>query len=581
MSAVSIRPANVDVGVDRTTATTVQAELAVSDLLAKKNGKVLMTTSPTSGKVARPQLRHSFLSALYTAYSDHYRLEIRPDDVWLTIMLTFADYVDNHAEQLRKMFVQHDGKVQLLVDCGTASFSSVDWNWAVGKFSDLINQNTQPGVRDWAEPKFSTTTPTDSLIARVALMGALKNYFAYGCYTRCGFPEIVLRGTPADWMLLSSKIAKFQEIGSVTGLHDLTSWYMLLNRVVAKFAAAVTVGEVDRDFWMSAIDRSSGSGKDTISGWSLVFTPFKKGQWNLRPLNNIATGWHFGDIETSELVNARSVEVPVKFNDNGTMHDVYLCAGAYVNAFEPATGTIRASFDFALVEVPTGTIQDVFDWRDPRVKPISAPRVAEVTSFEVMPQPRLSRNAMRPERNQPVVATPELVDQVLAAQMRNMAMAVRARQLMSFPRTADVRGLHSHTLSYTNHTLSLMVACNMCMGRGFAVSYRCDGCDYDLCIDCFTLNYNPQPVTIDPHIVGNPANPPGPAPGYDVYGLPRVAPAEAVIIRSLHPDPLIRMTFANGHTCDVCRTTPIMKGWRCPGCDFDVCHQCMTRQVSE
>jgi len=42
-------------------------------------------------------------------------VKITPDDVWLTIMLYFSSYVNNNAEQLRKAFVTHEAKKQLVV----------------------------------------------------------------------------------------------------------------------------------------------------------------------------------------------------------------------------------------------------------------------------------------------------------------------------------------------------------------------------------------------------------------------------------------------------------------------------------
>jgi len=40
---------------------------------------------------------------------------IKPDDIWLTIMLWFTKYVDDNAEQLRTAFVSHAGKKKLTV----------------------------------------------------------------------------------------------------------------------------------------------------------------------------------------------------------------------------------------------------------------------------------------------------------------------------------------------------------------------------------------------------------------------------------------------------------------------------------
>jgi len=62
-----------------------------------------------------PLFQNGFFSAFFFAYHKHGNVKITPDDVWLTIMLYFSSYVNNNAEQLRKAFVTHEAKKQLVV----------------------------------------------------------------------------------------------------------------------------------------------------------------------------------------------------------------------------------------------------------------------------------------------------------------------------------------------------------------------------------------------------------------------------------------------------------------------------------
>lgn len=45
----------------------------------------------------------------------HGDIKIKPDEIWHIIMMWFAKYVNNNAEQLRKAFVSHEGKRKLSV----------------------------------------------------------------------------------------------------------------------------------------------------------------------------------------------------------------------------------------------------------------------------------------------------------------------------------------------------------------------------------------------------------------------------------------------------------------------------------
>jgi hypothetical protein len=57
------------------------------------------------------QNENGFFHAFYEAYINHGDIKITPDEVWMVIMLYFSKYVDNNAEELRKAFVNHYGKV--------------------------------------------------------------------------------------------------------------------------------------------------------------------------------------------------------------------------------------------------------------------------------------------------------------------------------------------------------------------------------------------------------------------------------------------------------------------------------------
>ena len=86
---------------------TIDKVLKHAPICAEQTGKLLLATSPAN--TVKAALNNSFVGAIYQAYSKHLALTIRPDDVWLTIVIAFADFVDNHAEQMRKSFVDHDG----------------------------------------------------------------------------------------------------------------------------------------------------------------------------------------------------------------------------------------------------------------------------------------------------------------------------------------------------------------------------------------------------------------------------------------------------------------------------------------
>jgi hypothetical protein len=70
----------------------------------------------TNGPCTQLNLTNAVLQAFLLAYNNHQDLVLSPDDMWLVVSLQFAEYINDHAEQLRSLFVEHsEGKKMLCV----------------------------------------------------------------------------------------------------------------------------------------------------------------------------------------------------------------------------------------------------------------------------------------------------------------------------------------------------------------------------------------------------------------------------------------------------------------------------------
>jgi len=58
---------------------------------------------------------HAIFSAFLYAYNSHEDIVLSPDDIWLMICTYFSKYVNENAEQLRSLFVDHEGQKKLTV----------------------------------------------------------------------------------------------------------------------------------------------------------------------------------------------------------------------------------------------------------------------------------------------------------------------------------------------------------------------------------------------------------------------------------------------------------------------------------
>ena len=176
-------------------------------------------------------------------------------------------------------------------------------------------------------------------------MGAMKHYFSYISNAMCGIPEVTLEGTLEDWQEIRHRINRLAEYKQ----KDLQKWWTILVPIIDQFIASYS-GNPDLDFWNGIVDHEGGSGVSYMTGWVLAFVPFNKGYWHLDDPAEILSTGKYGRIDTGSLKTCTMVEVPVKINDYGTVHNVTFFAGAFVGNYHPDTNSLRPSFDWAIVE---------------------------------------------------------------------------------------------------------------------------------------------------------------------------------------------------------------------------------------
>lgn len=128
---------------------------------------------------------NGFVGTAVEAYNQHRGLVIRPDHVWLAILVQFTFFMNANAEDLRKSFVGHDGRKELEVTA-TGSRYTVDFGSMARQMTKLMEENiVDPTVRDWIMPNFSTTTPTDSTVCSIIMMASMKAYFSFKFSVMC------------------------------------------------------------------------------------------------------------------------------------------------------------------------------------------------------------------------------------------------------------------------------------------------------------------------------------------------------------------------------------------------------------
>ena len=286
-----------------------------------RDNKILHATEAPNGYVAN-YLPNGFVAAAFTAYSKHHHLVISPDDVWIAITTALSRYINAHAEEMREIFVSHQGQKEIEV-FGVGGIRSANWEALITQISEQIALNTKNDVQKWIEPDFSTTTELIKTVGSIVLMGAMKKYFSYKISLCCGLPEVTMLGTLEDWQQIREKADRLLEFKQET----LRKWHEVLVPILDELIHSFS-GNPDKDFWNRiAHETGGGSGPSYLCGWILTFIPFDcNDRYYLNDSETIKTTKKYGKLDTDD-VPASAVSVPVKIDDNGKKYKTTFYAG--------------------------------------------------------------------------------------------------------------------------------------------------------------------------------------------------------------------------------------------------------------
>lgn len=142
---------------------------------------------------------NGFVHGIIRAFQQDLHLVLRPDDVWLAVLVQFSFYVNGHAEELRESFVDHEGREEIEIDMGPERARTANIDVYTARTVEAMKEKlVDPSLTDWLLPQFSTTTQDDRTVAAFVVMSTMKSYFVYVLMGGCGFPSVTLMGEKED-----------------------------------------------------------------------------------------------------------------------------------------------------------------------------------------------------------------------------------------------------------------------------------------------------------------------------------------------------------------------------------------------
>lgn len=227
--------------------------------------------SPGGGKDVVMTYGNPFVNAVQSAYNRHINLRLRPDDLWLVIAQGVMEHVLSRSEELRSMFVGHQGKKKISVE-------GISWEDCIeGLFEGVRSDNRcSEFFRAMRPGGFTTTTTEDVFVGKVVVVSSMKKYYDFQVTLQCGIPGLLLEGTLEDWKAVLERVDILDGIKQL----GLGWWLQKVRRVCLEFLAAYE-GKPDVDFWgrIITIEHVWGSGGESnIDGWITWLFPYVDGR---------------------------------------------------------------------------------------------------------------------------------------------------------------------------------------------------------------------------------------------------------------------------------------------------------------
>ncbi|KAK4227146.1 hypothetical protein QBC38DRAFT_478438 [Podospora fimiseda] len=234
-------------------------------LLSTYSGTLDPSTASTNFSSLSPS-SDSFIRGAIQAWGEHLHLEIRPEEVWFTVLTQLNFYMQTHAESIRHLFVPHQGKETIFIEDET-------WTRVLLRFKDEIqNRVKTPWLSEFILPNFTTTTQNDIMTANILMMGLMKSYFRYEGGIICGLPSVTLLGTKQDWSKLQEKLNYLPQFGAEPAAYK-TRLDPIFKRFVSTFDEPDSPETIK--FWNSIVFASHsqicGAAPLDVSGWITGF----------------------------------------------------------------------------------------------------------------------------------------------------------------------------------------------------------------------------------------------------------------------------------------------------------------------
>jgi len=248
------------------------------------------------------------MGALHWSFIQHFPLKLSVSDFILMIGQGIAKHMEVHAEELRPIFVNHQGKEKIEIERNDLIMGAEnDWSTIFGEFSAEIQKRVKTDLYDVMIDDTSVATKLTKISSEIAIMDAYKQYFEYHVMCICGIPKITLVGRPDDWEKLRTKVKNLNELNKDDRL-KLNWWLEKLVPLVDKIVDQAKSRNIDQAFWKNIYHfqetKSFYVPSKKISGWIMTFNPYLQ---RMSPKNGDMMDYEYYRNEFTEDIHPEAI----------------------------------------------------------------------------------------------------------------------------------------------------------------------------------------------------------------------------------------------------------------------------------
>lgn len=213
---------------------------------------------------------NSFFLSCSEAYAHHLPLELDVDHVKLTITQAFAIHVNENSGTLRELLVKHNDKKKIIVNRNDfIRGQKNNWPEVFNEFAVKVkNDINDAELIEVIQSPTQTTTIETMAALNVSIIDSFQKFYDYTLMTRCGIPNITLRGSIDDWMSLKKLL-------SIMEKYDFKWYTNKMQTIIDEFILAAQ-GTANINFWKNMVKYQNMSGGPYYQGWIKYFFPYLK-----------------------------------------------------------------------------------------------------------------------------------------------------------------------------------------------------------------------------------------------------------------------------------------------------------------